>query len=235
MATRFFLIYSVMFLFLWPVSAEAQTNETEAKAGDWPDFKLSAEAVAAGVDGKIQIGLTISAEGKASNIKLYGGPMWPCGIKDQPDAVEDVRKAVRQYLSVAKFQPATKNGKPKASDVQITFLLSDLFKNAANAKQIEENLQKDIYPPLVEVGNIDRFALQISKQLSRLGNSPSYRLSEVQILVDESGRVVSAGGFRIDPTYLSEARRLACSATFKPIVFRQRTIRMSGILTFGLY
>ena len=119
--------------------------------------------------------------------------------------------------------------------MQITFLISELFKNAANTKQIEENLRKDIYPPLVEVTNIDRFALQVPKQLGRLGSSPSYRLSAVQILVDENGRVVSAGGFRIDPTYLSEARRLACSATFKPLLFRQRAIRMSGILTFGLY
>jgi len=193
MSNRFLLLF-IMLSYLHSTGfSQVKAGETEAKPGDWSDFKLSTEAVAAGIDGKMQIGLTISAEGKASRIRIFGGPMWPCSVKNEPDEVEQVRKSVKEYLERAIFQPATKNGKPKSSDVQITFLLSDLFKNAADSRGIEENLKKDIYPPLVDVKDIDRFALKQPPQLARVGDSVSYRISDVQVLVDETGTVVSAG------------------------------------------
>jgi hypothetical protein len=237
MQQRYLFLFLSLIVVTFQLSALAQgtANETEAKVGDWSDFKLPAEAVAAGIDGKLQIGLSVSAEGKASKIRIFGGPMWPCSVKDEPDAAEDVRKAVKLYLANAKFQPATKNGKPRSSDVQITFRLSQLFQDAANSRIIEENLEKGIYPALVDVADIDRFALNAPKQLSRVGDSISYRISDVQILVDENGRVVSAGGFRMDPRFQSEARSLACASTFKPLTFRQKAMRMTGIIRFGLY
>lgn len=236
MAYRLLLLFPLILVVLHSAGlSQPKSGETDAKIGDWSDFKLSAEAIAAGIDGKLQIGLTISAAGKASKIRIFGGPMWPCSIKNEPDEVEKVRKAVKEYLENATFQPATKNGKPKSSDVQITFLLSDLFRNAADSRGIEENLKKDIYPRLVDVKDIDRFALKQPPQLARVGDSVSYRISDVQVLVDETGTVVSAGGFRMDPRFLNEARNLACSSTFKPLTFRQKTMRMTGIVRFGLY
>ena len=210
------------------------STTTEARLGDMQEFALSPAAKALGIDGKMQIGLSISSEGKASGIRIYGGPMWPCGA-NPGDEIDNVRDAVKKYLLASKFVPATRNGRPISTDVQITFLLSDSFKNARDHKLIEENLAKGINPPLVDIPNISQRVVDIPRQLSALGNSISARLSEVQILVDEKGDVIAAGGFRIDPRFLSEARNLACRAKFKPLTINQKPVRMTGTLMFELY
>src|ERR1051325_10436680 len=76
------------------VAAVGQTSgTTDANIIESQPFVLSASATAKGIDGKIQLGLTISAAGKASDIRIYGGPMWPCGT-DPGDEAGNVREAV---------------------------------------------------------------------------------------------------------------------------------------------
>ncbi len=228
-------ILTVLFLMMGGGAlSQAKANETEARPADWPEFVLSSEAKEAGIDGKFQLGMSVSAKGKASNIRFFGGPMWPCGAKE-PGEVEDVRRAVRQYFETAVFHPATKNGKPRSSEVQITFSLSKRFTDARDSKAIEENLKKGLFPSLVEVIDIHRFAEEVPQQLSRIRDSPSSRITQIQVLVDENGKVLSAGGFRAAPIFMQAGRSLACSAKFKPLTFRNTPLKMSGILTFELY
>jgi len=209
-------------------------QDTEARFVGTNDFRLSPTAIAAGIDGKMQIGLTVNIDGSASDLRMYGGPMWPCGTNPKGE-LENVRRAVKQYVISMKFEPATKNGKPKASDVQITFLLTDLFRDANNFAQIEENLKKGIIPPLVEVNDITKYADSVPTQLMGTRGSISASLSEMQILVDENGNVVSAGGFHTSPRDLLEARDLACTAKFKPLTLGKKPVKMSGTIMYGLY
>lgn len=228
------ILLAALFAQISPVPAQTPGNQTDAKPANLPDFVLSPSAKAAGIDGKMQIGMTISANGKASDLRIYGGPMWPCG-SDPKDEAEKVRKEVKQLILSATFEPATKNGKPVSSDVQITFLLSELFRDAVNTNQIEENLKKGINPPLVEIRDLSRFALSIPKQIMGSRRSLSPRWSEIQVLIDENGNVASAGGFRGGPGELIEARDLACSAKFKPLLLNNKPVKMTGIIAFGLY
>ena len=223
-----------LFLFLFACIGESSAQDTEARLVSTNEFQLSPEAVSAGIDGKILIGLTINQDGNAGDLRMYGGPMWPCGSK-MPDEVEKVRRALKQHVLSLKFEAATKNGKARSSQVQITFLLSDLFRKAHNYTEIEENLKKGISPPLVEIKDISKFALSVPKQLTGSQSSPSARLAEIQLLVDETVNVSSAGGFRIGPNELLEARDLACSAKFKPLTLNQKPVKMSGTIMYGLY
>ena len=215
-------------------AAQTSDDKTDAKAGNWHDFELSPEAKAAGIDGKMVIGLSVSAEGRGSGIRIYGGPMWPCETEPKNE-IEDVREAVKKYLLSAKFEPATKGGRPRSSDIQIIFLLSQRFRKANDYRQIEEDLKKGINPGLADIKGINRFAKTLPKQLMASRNSLSARLSEVQIIVDENGDVISAGGFRTAVTELNEARELACSAKFRPLMLNQKAVRMTGTLMYGLY
>jgi len=213
----------------------AFAQDSEAKVISMPDFELSSEAKAAGIDGKLIVGLTIGADGKASGMRVYGSPMWPCGSNAKDKVIEDVRDDVKRHLLSAKFGPAMKNGKPKSSDVQITFLLSELFRKANDFKRIEENLKNGITPSLVDVKNIDRYAITLPKQLMGSRNTISYRLTEMQILVDENGDVISAGGLRSGHMELREARKLVCDAKFKPLMLNQKAVKMTGAVMYGLY
>ncbi len=83
--------------------------------------------------------------------------------------------------------------------------------------------------------DIYRFVKTLPRQLMASRNSVSARLSEIQIIVDENGDVISAGGFRTATTELIEARYLACSAKFRPLILNQKAVRMTGTLMYALY
>ncbi len=235
MTTKVF-IFLLLITTCYAVSfSQASDDKTDAKISNIPDFELSPEAKAAGIDGKLIVSLTVGKDGRASNLRIYGAPMWPCGKNPKDEVVENVRKAVKQHLLSAKFEPATKNGEPKSSDVQITFLLSEMFTKANDFKQIEEGLKKGISPPLVEIKDIHLRATTLPKQLMGTRNSPSYRLTEMQILVDENGDVISAGGLRSGQAELREARKLVCEAKFKPLILNQKAVKMTGIVMYGLF
>ena len=87
-------------------------DKTDAKIINMPDFELSQEAKAAGIDGKVKADLTIGVDGKVSSIKIYGSQMWPCGNHPNNE-IENVIKAVKLHLASLKFQPATKKRKAK--------------------------------------------------------------------------------------------------------------------------
>jgi hypothetical protein len=215
--------------------SQASANKTDAKLLHMPAFELSSEAKAAGLDGKLVVDLTVGVDGKASKFKVYGTPMWPCGKDPKDSVIENVRDAVKQHLLSAKFEPATKDRKPKSSDVQITFLLSETLRKANDHQRIQENLRNGIIPELVDLKDIQRYAITLPKQVMASRNSPSYRLTEMQILVDENGDVVSAGGLRAGQMELREARELLCAAKFKPLVLNQKPVKMAGTVMYGLY
>jgi hypothetical protein len=224
----------LLLIFMAACSVQSRAQDSEARLLSSAEFQLSPTAAAAGIDGKMQIGMTIKADGTASDLRIYGGPMWPCGT-DAGDQVENVRHAVKEYLLAQKWQPAMKNGKPKSSDVQITFMLSGRFRQAADTDQIEENLKKGINPLLVDIKNLTPFVISLPGQVMGSRSSISARLSEIQVLIDESGNVISAGGFRTAVTELKEARDLACNAKFKPLTLNQKPVKMTGIIMYSLY
>lgn len=233
MRNRFILLLiPCMLVCAFVLEARAQNSEAHLLGPN--EFQLSPSAVAAGIDGKMQIGLTIKADGSLSDLRIYGGPMWPCGSKPG-DEIENVQRAVKQYLLSQKWEPAMKNGKPVSSDVQITFLLSGRFRDATNNAQIEENLKKGINPPMVEVKNLTPFVVSMPKQLMGSRSTISAKLTEIQVLIDENGNVISAGGFHTAPTELKEARDLACGAKFKPLTLNRKPVKMSGLIMYGLY
>ena len=230
------LVLFLLILLCSPVCfAQTTSDKTDAKLSSMPVFELSPEARAAGIDGKLVINLTVGTDGKASGIRVFGTPMWPCGKEVKDALIEDVRDAVKQHLLLAKFEPAAKNGKPRSSDVQITFLLTETFRRANDVKAIQEGLKRGVIPELVEVKDIDRLAISLPKQIIASGNPPSYRLTEMQVMVDESGNVISSGGLRAGQRELREARKLLCAAKFKPLVISQTATKMTGVVMYGLY
>jgi hypothetical protein len=230
--TSLLLLPVIIFFIVFAGRISAQ--DTEARFKGTNDFQLSPAAMAAGIDGKIVLNLAVKADGSVSNVRMFGGPMWPCEAKE-PDELENVREAVKQYVLSMKFEPATKSGKPRSTDVQITFPVTAAFRDAGNYGQIEENLRKGINPPLVEVKEILKYAVSVPKQLIGTRGTISAYLAEIQILVDERGDVVSAGGLRIGQTELLEARKLACGAKFKPLTLNNKPVKMTGTFFYGLY
>lgn len=202
-------------------------QNSEAKAPNSSEFHLSPAAVAAGIDGKLSIGLTINADGTASGLRIYGGPMWPCGDSTPNSQMEEVRKEVRKHVLAMKFSPEIKDGKPRSVSAEITFMLSERFKGAAITPG--RVYRSGDGPGLVDVGQINGRAEFLPRPFFA-GRQRGATL--LQILVDESGDVTSAGGFKGDPNLITAARDAACKAKFKPATADGKPVRMTGILTY---
>src|SRR4051812_46610256 len=55
-------------------------------------FTLSDAAAAAGIDGKIRIGLSVDKTGAVKNVKKVAGPSWPCDTEPKKE-LEQLRSS----------------------------------------------------------------------------------------------------------------------------------------------
>jgi len=76
------------------------------------------------------------------------------------------------------------------------------------------SLPKPIYPPL-------------AKQIRLQGTV------NVQVLIDETGRVISAQPLEGPPLFIHEARKAALQARFSPTMIGDQPVKVSGVITYN--
>lgn len=221
------LLHSVL---LFGGFASAQTTDavTPAKALDVPVYKLSPEAVAAGIDGKLTIGLRINSDGSTGNVWVYGTPMWPCGSPRPDSEIEGVIRSVKEQVLAIKFSPEMKDGKPRSTEAEITLSLSRRFAGAARTPRRLFRLD-DSDPGLVDVGPIESLAEKLEKPFVDGGRRGPLIL---QILVSETGKVTHAGFLKGAPPYFQAARDAVCSSTFRTGSVDGKRHQITGLLTY---
>src|SRR6478735_12680520 len=75
------------------LAANGTAQTADPKFLSAPDFALSAEAIAAGIDGAFKVTLSIDDKGNVKSVRLYGDPVWPCDTSPKRE-LATVRKAV---------------------------------------------------------------------------------------------------------------------------------------------
>lgn len=211
------------------LAAASQTpvEDVPVRVLDSPEFVMSPAAVAAGLDGKLPIALSIGSDGRASDVRVYGTPMWPCGSRRPESEIDEVLKSVKRHVSGLKFSPEIKNGKAKSVSAEIVLALTDRFKGAANAPQ--RLFQPDPQTPgLIDVVRVERFG----EKLQKPALATSRGVIEIQVLVDETGKVVLAGLYKGSITLLPDARDAACGSTFRPATVKGKAYPMTGLLMY---
>ena len=178
------------------LAADGQNADqnVEAKAIDGPEFRLSTAAAAAGIDGKLRIGLTIRPDGTPSSVRIFGGPVWPCGTNPK-DELEEVRRAVKEHILAMKFSPAISEGKARSVDAQMDF---SLRKRGAGQQLLPLRTDDKM---LYDVGPINRMAVSLPRPLHP-GNGGPERLGGpvlIEAIVDDKGNIASAGGYMGHP------------------------------------
>lgn len=218
-----------IFLLGLPTSAQYAGN-SEPKLISSEEYKLSDKAVAAGIDGKIVLSVTIDENGKVTKARVLRGPAWPCGQEPKKE-IEEVREEVRQMVLRAKFTPAIRDGKPHKVEADMDFLLGDKLQKEIDRRNAEADPSKRIR----KVGVLNGKALKLPKPgypMTARGSAVSGTVS-VEVLVDEQGNVFRAQAISGHPMLHQVARDAACGAKFSPTVMDQRPIRVSGVITYN--
>ena len=190
-----------------------------------PQFKLSDEAVAPGIDGVLGVSLKIDKEGIVKSVVIHGGPAWPCGSPAPKEQIEAVRDAVKKQLLATVFEPSVKDGKPRDVELSLQFAVGEAYKVAVR----EEDAKSGSGVKLVEAGVIRGRATKLVEpaQAGMTG------VVVVRVQVDEQGNVAHAGAITGHPQLQENARTAACSSKFSPTVLRGEPVKVTGLITYS--
>jgi len=229
------LLFLIAFSFAVNVaSAQTPPADANAKLISGPQFVLSDEAVSAGIEGKIVVAFTVDKDGKITIAVPYAGPSWPCGTRPIKQ-LEDMWEAIRQNVRASHFSPAIKNGKPISFNLEMTYLVGQAYRDAIERQKQRKDVRKENADPWLEGGVINGKAVKLPKP-GYPSDAPANRVSgavSVEVLIDESGKVIRAGAVSGHPLLQASSREAACDAKFSPTLLQGRPVKVSGIITYN--
>ena len=210
-------------------------QDSQAKVISAPEFKLSAEAEAAGIDGTVTIYITVTKEGKVKAARIAAGPAWPCGSAPDKE-IKQVGEDIKENILAAKFQPAMNNGKPVEVDLSVSFAIGEAYRQLERKRAREAAIARgEPVPVTVSGGVINGKALSLPKP-QYPSEARSQRASgsvSVQVLIDEKGKVIQAGAITGNPLLQFASRDSACGAKFAPTLLEGQPVKVSGVITYN--
>jgi len=210
-------------------------QDFDAKLLSAPEFTLSSEAVTAGIDGNVKVSLTIKKDGTVKSVQIVAGPAWPCGTSPERE-LEDVRKAIKENVSAAKFQPAMKDGKANEVDALMTFTIGEAYRKQQRERERQEAIAAGRPVPLmIKGGVLNGRAISLAKpQYPGIAKKKRATGScSIEVLVDETGKVIQAGAVNGLDFFQRESRLAACASRFSPTLLEGKPVKVSGVITYN--
>lgn len=227
-------IFSFFILSLICAVAPAQTApaDSEPVIKGTTNYKLPQSAIDAGIDGNILVAIRINNTGKAEEVGVVAGPLWPCGSMPH-SALREVSTTLSDTLMKLEFTPAIKRSKPIETTVVLTLKLKN--PNILPAKVEFDQLTGKPKPVTINAGVVNGKAISLPKpeypaeaRMNRDGGAVS-----IQVVIDEKGKVSRAGAMSGVRTLQYAAREAACGAKFEPSLLQGNPITVMGIITYN--
>ncbi|MEP7212236.1 MAG: energy transducer TonB [Acidobacteriota bacterium] len=221
---------TILFLIL-TISAAAQA--TPAKFLSGPEFAISAEDEAAGIGGTMKVAATVDKSGAVTRTIVFVAPAWPCSA-DVEKRVESVMKAAEEVVKKYKFSPAIENGKPVESAVGVSLPIGEAAREAKKPAMPADPNSSPV-PRLIRGGVVNGKAKYLAKPAypSAAREARADGSVNVEILIDEDGKVVTAQAIDGAPLLHFAARSAACQSTFAPTLLSGTPVKVSGKLTYN--
>lgn len=221
------------------VSTAAQVRQTvtdtEAKLVSIPDYQISAAGEAASLDGKIVISAKVDKKGEVKKATAIAGPMWPCGSEPTKE-IEAVLDEVERNLLSAKFTPAIKDGKPVESEVAITVLIGWAYR-FSKQKREPDNPKEPGAPSakIIRGGVLNGKATYLARpEYPEAARKKKIRGQvTIEILIDEEGKVISAGSVGGPRDLHKAARAAACSSKYSPTTLVGHPVKVAGVIVYN--
>ena len=206
---------------------------TGAKLLTMPEYVLPPEAVAAGIDGQVAVIVWVNKDGSVDRAEAYAGPYWPCGSNPKRE-IENVRDGVVETMKRAKFAPELKDGKPQNAEMLMTVLIGEAYKHAKEMRAAKDKSKVNWTEPTGgEVINGKAVSLPKPEYPTVAQVNRIFGTVEIQVLIDENGKVLQAGVKTGNPKLQMAARDAACKATFSTTLFNGKPVKVSGIIVYN--
>ena len=172
---------------------------------------------------EVRVLMDIDTQGKVKGAIAYG-PLSPCSSLADP-AVDSARKAALAAARSAIFGPVLKDGKAVEERLSIGYRLRPI-----------QSPPPDEQRRIVSIGVANARATFLPKpkypeaaRAARLAGGIT-----IQVLIDESGNVISAGSISGHPQLSESGVRAACFAKFPPMTLKNQPAKMLGYISYNL-
>lgn len=190
----------------------------KALSAPLPTFPVESQKLIYG--NEVRVLLAIDEQGKVKGALVHG-PLAPCSDLSDP-VVELVKNAALTAAKATTFEPILKDGKPAEEHVSIGYRLRP------RVSPLPEEERRIVSIGVANGRTISQPKPKYPESVTSAGLAVS-----IQILVDETGTVISAGQIAGDPQFLTEAVIAACGARFSPMKLESKPAKMSGTLVYN--
>jgi outer membrane biosynthesis protein TonB len=204
-----------------PIGQNKPTEDKLPKPLSYPEPIYPDEVTNADLTGQVRLHIKVDKQGKVSVFDSFG-PNAPCSNLGDPKAKE-IRKAVIAATEKAIFEIPMVDGQPTEKSLIIKFDLKPKTKSPA-----DENKK------LVQGGVVNGKALRLPKPEYPIGARYTRAAGavQVQVLIGEDGKVISAGAVSGDSLLRETSVKTACKALFSPTLLAGQPVKVSGIITY---
>lgn len=195
-------------------------------------YSMPQSAIDAGIAGTVMVAIRVDDTGKPTNAAVVSGPMWPCGTTPIK-ALEDLLSSISESMMKLRFTPAIENGKPVTKDVGLRLELRN--SRLSSLPVATDPATGKPKPTMISGGVLNGKATYLPKPQypsAARANRDSGAVT-IQVLIDESGKVIRAGAVSGRPTLQFAAREAACASKFSPITLKGYPVKVAGVITYA--
>jgi hypothetical protein len=214
-----FFLSAVMSVFGMSNFAQAPAKAFKTIASPNPVFPAEAKSNIYG--DSVKVAVDVNKDGKVTATRAFG-PLTPCSNLKDP-AVETIQKAARDAARKTVFEPIIENGKPVEKAFMITYRLP-------RQASVPENEKQTIVGGVVngKAISLPKPSYPRAARANRVGGT-----IQVQILIEENGRVMSAGPVSGHPDLIEGGIEAACGSRFSPTLLAGHAVKVMGIIVYN--
>lgn len=207
-----------------PMGQNKPAEDNLPKPLSYPKPIYPNDVTDADLTGQVHLYIKVNKQGKVSVLDSFG-PNAPCSnLGDKK--VKEIRKAVVTATEKAIFEIPMADGQPTEKWLTIRFDLKPRTKTPADESK-----------KLVQGGVINGKALVLPRPeypyAARSKIAAGVVQVQVQVLIGEDGKVISASAVSGDSLFSETSVKAACKALFAPTLLAGQPVKVSGIITYN--
>ncbi len=218
-----FILIQTAFVVCFHQAAAAQQAASAIKTISFPAPKFPAEVADIVYGTKVSVSVAVDKQGKVSRA-VVSYSMAPCSDLNG-ETVRAIRSAALEAAKNTMFEPFVEDGNRVEKILKLSY---DLKPPLEAAKPPSDR-------KLVNGGVINGKARSLARpfysaaaKAGRIGGSVG-----VQVLVGESGKVLSAGAVSGHPELYAGSLDAACRSEFAPTLLEGKPVKVSGVITYN--
>lgn len=205
------------------IESEAQNSTPTIVSGN--QYIMTEADKALGISGDVKVAVDLSADGHVKRAVVYVGPGWPCSTNID-SKVNTLMRSIEKWASDLVFKPEMKDGKAVETRLGLTVKLTEtIFDNAVITAGVTKPISGGVVNGKATI--LPKPAYPSAARAERAEGEVN-----VQVIIDETGKVIWSQAISGHPLLMFSSRDAACSSKFTTTKLAGQPVKVSGVITY---